>query len=66
MPHLYLLVQYNQKSLSNGCLMRITPLPIWGSSLSPNELAAAAKTECSLTHPNKVAQVSGALHERIE
>jgi len=48
--------QYNQLSLSNGCLMRITPLPIWGCNLTTDELAAAARAETSLTHPNKVMQ----------
>jgi hypothetical protein len=42
----------NQKSLSNGCLMRISPLGIVGTKWDLENLQRAAKMDCTLTNPN--------------
>jgi ADP-ribosylglycohydrolase len=39
-------------SKANGSLMRATPLGVWGSRLDDATLAAAARSDSSLTHPN--------------
>ncbi|EDN70960.1 ADP-ribosylation/Crystallin J1 [Beggiatoa sp. PS] len=39
-------------SKSNGSLMRIAPLGIWGSQLDPEELAGYAIEDSRLSHPN--------------
>ena len=45
----------NQKSLSNGSLMRITPLIVWGSTLDdPFEFYKAIKADVEFTHPNRL------------
>lgn len=44
------------KSQSNGCLMRITPLAVWGHRLSSKEdLYNAVLLQTALTHQNKFA-----------
>jgi ADP-ribosylglycohydrolase len=48
----------NRSSQANGALMRVSPLGIFGVSRSPMELAAWARTDASLTHPNTVCQES--------
>jgi ADP-ribosylglycohydrolase/fructose-1,6-bisphosphatase/inositol monophosphatase family enzyme len=45
----------NQSSQSNGCLMRISPLGIFGAG-RPREAAAWAREDSRLTHPNPVCQ----------
>jgi len=45
----------NQKSLSNGCLMRISPLAITGVRWTEENLQMAAKMDCELTNPNPIA-----------
>lgn len=45
----------NQGSQSNGCLMRITPLAVWGYRLSKEDLYKAVLYETRLTHCNEVA-----------
>jgi ADP-ribosyl-[dinitrogen reductase] hydrolase len=45
----------NQGSLSNGCLMRISPLAIAGTQWSLETLQLAAQMDCQLTNPNPVA-----------
>lgn len=45
----------NQKSLSNGCLMRISPLAIAGVRWKLENLQMAAKMDCELTNPNPIA-----------
>lgn len=50
-------LQANQDSLSNGCLMRITPLAIWSSRQPADVIAANAAAETALTHPQQTAQV---------
>jgi ADP-ribosylglycohydrolase len=55
-------LQSNQDSLSNGCLMRITPLAIWSSRQPADVIAAHAAAETSLTHPQLTAQVCWLKH----
>jgi len=43
------------ESQSNGSLMRINPLAVWGSKLKRSDLVVAAWEEARLTHPNRVA-----------
>jgi ADP-ribosyl-[dinitrogen reductase] hydrolase len=45
----------NQGSLSNGCLMRISPLAIAGAHWKLENLIEAAKMNCAMTNPNPVA-----------
>lgn len=52
-----LAAQYNQQSLSNGCLMRVTPLAVWGHKQPVQRLAQLVQEETALTHPNTTAQV---------
>lgn len=49
---------YNSSSLSNGVLMRISPLAIAGSGTSwtLSALQDAARRDCQLSHPHPVAQ----------
>ncbi|KAK9811680.1 hypothetical protein WJX72_008259 [[Myrmecia] bisecta] len=42
----------SQASKANGALMRCTPLAVWGSRLSTDELVAAAVADATLSHPN--------------
>lgn len=51
------MAQLNQGSKSNGCLMRITPLAVWGHRLSTDQLVAATQEDCRLTNPNQSCQV---------
>lgn len=48
-------------SLSNGALMRISPLGIWGVSLPPSEICAVAAADSALTHPNPICQYTSAI-----
>lgn len=45
----------NRDSASNGCMMRSTPLAIWGADLSKEDLKKASNAETTLTHPNPTA-----------
>ena len=45
-------LRWNAKSLSNGSLMRITPLAVWGQNLSDEDLSKAAKEDTTLVHSN--------------
>lgn len=47
-------VTCNQGSLSNGCLMRISPLAIAGIKWKSEILRASAKLNCQLTNPNPI------------
>lgn len=47
--------EYNANSLSNGCLMRISPLAIAGIHWSEDQLRRAASADCQLTHAHLVA-----------
>eukprot|EP01022_Parablepharisma_sp_SALTPOND_P013207 TRINITY_DN1742_c0_g1_i1.p1 TRINITY_DN1742_c0_g1~~TRINITY_DN1742_c0_g1_i1.p1 ORF type:complete len:421 (-),score=13.92 TRINITY_DN1742_c0_g1_i1:30-1292(-) len=49
-------LERNMHSESNGCMMRITPLVIWGHKLSDEDLDAAVRADVSLTHPNEIPQ----------
>lgn len=42
----------NLTSKANGSLMRCSPLGVWGHRLSADALAAIARADSSLTHPN--------------
>lgn len=42
-------------SLSNGCLMRITPLAVWGYKLKDEELYEAVKLQTLFTHSHQIA-----------
>lgn len=44
--------KYNQESLSNGFLMRISPLAIIGLNMKENKLNKIIKEEVSITHSN--------------
>jgi ADP-ribosyl-[dinitrogen reductase] hydrolase len=46
--------EMNHESLSNGTLMRIAPLGIWGLTMTDDELFNLVKLECELTHPNEL------------
>ncbi len=47
--------QFNSNSLSNGCLMRISPLGIYGIHLSNQLLLQYAEQDCKMTNPNPIA-----------
>lgn len=42
----------NANSLSNGCLMRISPLGVYGVDNNEKYLKNIVKVECKITHPN--------------
>jgi ADP-ribosyl-[dinitrogen reductase] hydrolase len=42
----------NRESQANGALMRIAPLGLFGARLPPADLAALARADAELTHPN--------------
>lgn len=44
----------SRSSPSNGGLMRISPLGIFGHAMAPEKLAEFARTDTSLTHPSQV------------
>lgn len=46
----------NQNSLSNGILMRISPLAVAGTTWDRNALVKSAQVDCCLTNPNSIAQ----------
>ncbi len=46
----------NMDSLSNGCLMRVSPLGIAGTHWDPEKLREIAKADCRLTNPNPITQ----------
>ena len=49
--------QHNWTSLSNGALMRASPLAAWAAGLPEEQIVAVARADASLTHPNPTAQV---------
>jgi ADP-ribosylglycohydrolase len=51
----------NRESQANGALMRISPLGIWGAFRDPSDVAAAARQDAQLTHPNPVCQDASAV-----
>lgn len=52
----------NQTSLSNGCLMRISPLAVGAYSWKLEVLQHVARCNCFLTNPNPTAQDAVACH----
>ena len=46
----------NRSSQANGALMRISPLGIFGSQITEQELAECARADASLTHPHAACQ----------
>ena len=43
----------NYESMSNGALMRLTPVAVWGAALSdPVDLKDAVVADAEFTHPN--------------
>lgn len=52
----------NHASKANGCLMRATPLAVWGCNQDIPSLVNAAKADCQLTHPNPTCQVATAAY----
>ncbi|KAH7491942.1 hypothetical protein PRIC1_002587 [Phytophthora ramorum] len=49
-------------SEANGSLMRIAPLAIWSVGGSESTIAALARTEATLSHPNQVCQDCNAVY----
>ena len=49
-------------SQSNGSLMRISPLAIWGHQLSAAQVAEAARADSALTHAHPVCQEACAVY----
>ena len=43
---------WNMNSLSNGSLMKVTPLAVWCQNLTPSEVALAIKEDVTIMHPN--------------
>ncbi|GLI68067.1 hypothetical protein VaNZ11_012395 [Volvox africanus] len=54
--------QFSRDSKSNGSLMRITPLAVWGCRLSDKLLAEAAMEDAKLSHPNVVTLHANAIY----
>jgi ADP-ribosylglycohydrolase len=52
----------SRSSQSNGGLMRISPLGIFGTRLIPADLAASARADAALTHPHIVCQDSNVVY----
>lgn len=50
-----------EDSESNGSLMRVSPIGIWGALRSDDEVAAAARADASILHPNPVPQACNEL-----
>ncbi len=46
--------RYNINSLSNGCLMRISILGIYGNKISDRKLEKYIEEDCLMTNPNKI------------
>jgi ADP-ribosylglycohydrolase len=46
--------KYNMNSLSNGCLMRISPLAIYGINITNTKLKKLVKDNCIMTNPNQI------------
>jgi ADP-ribosyl-[dinitrogen reductase] hydrolase len=52
----------NQDSLSNGCMMRISPLAIAGLRWNPAILRKVAQYDCQLTNPSEISQDAVAVY----
>ncbi|RLN98825.1 hypothetical protein BBJ28_00001415 [Nothophytophthora sp. Chile5] len=53
---------YSSSSEANGALMRITPLALWSAGESEETIAALARAEATLSHPNQVCQDCNAVY----
>ena len=47
--------ELNPGSQSNGCLMRISPVGVWGAKKGDDEVAKVAREDASITHVNETA-----------
>lgn len=56
------LAHCNAGSKSNGALMRVAPLSIFGCHIPVSTLAAIAKQDACLSHPSKVCQSCNAAY----
>ena len=45
-------IAHNMKSLSNGSLMRATPMAVWCQNLAPSALMSAVTKDVQLVHSN--------------
>ena len=52
----------NMGSKANGALMRLTPLAVWASRGTPDEVAGWAMADAALTHPNASCQEASACY----
>lgn len=43
----------NRDSASNGCMMRATPLAVWGCNLTKEELRDLSNADVTMTHPHQ-------------
>ena len=43
----------NDESMSNGSLMRITPLAVWARNLSTEELEKCVEADVAMMHPRQ-------------
>jgi len=48
-------------SQSNGALMRVCPLAIFGAALEPCQIARLARTDAGITHPHEVCRSANAV-----
>ena len=49
-------IKFNKDSLSNGCMMRITPLIFWARNLDDATFVQVIREDIKLTHSSPVAQ----------
>ena len=54
--------EQNMHSLSNGCLMRISPLAIYGLTVSDDHYLNIARENCRMTNPNELTQDAVAVY----
>jgi len=47
--------ELSTSSQSNGCLMRISPIGVWGATRDDGQVSAAAREDASITHLNEQA-----------
>lgn len=47
-------LEYNDSSLSNGCLMRVSPLAVYGVKISDKLLLKYCEEDTIMTNPNKI------------
>ena len=54
--------EYSAASKANGALMRATPLAVWAHRLGTDAIAACAKADAQLSHPNQACQDANAAY----